>query len=363
MLRAARVDEWTRQGESATWFDEWKKTRNPQPPRLPQLPASWINEAVKKAEPGFKPPDLPRDVAPPPKGATAPHVAPKVFDEVKPLADWPARNTEPVSIAFKLPNEIANQPLRGFVAINPVEVKRFDEIKPTVSVTLHSWGVVPNTMRPNETKPIVDDAFKALVDKTISQAPPPKVPNEVNWRLIGDVAKPTPEPTQWSFADLVKNAPPDVQKQLIDLSAELAKWLQPRTVVTPQGTYVVDTVPPDVVIRNILYNLQQSNISPENLYSELIAKLKGEIEQLKEQRAKEEEKNLDKAFERVEEQRRREAELGERLDRLKSMRGGQWRVPALIELPESPFAISPWRWAAPKPIELLMPGRRREVPA
>lgn len=194
MLRAARVDEWMRQGESAAWFDEWKKTRNLQPPQLPQLSASWINEAVKKAEPGFKPLDLPGDAVP-----------------------------------------------------------RFRD----------SDVILPN--------------------------------DEMG----------------------------EKEKKLMEL-----------------------------------YKLRE-----ENLLKEVSKLLQGAGTSSPQLRTKKEEENLDKAFERVEEQRRREAELGERLDRLKSMRGGQWRVPALIELPESPFAISPWRWAAPKPIELLMPGRRREVPA
>jgi hypothetical protein len=314
MLRAARVDEWMRQGESAAWFDEWKKTRNLQPPQLPQLPASWINEAVKKAEPGFKPPNLPGDVAPPLGTGTPPQPPHVILDDIKLIAER------------DLPQK---------------------EVQKTGQVPIKS----PIARPPH----VILDDIKQIVEGGRTQ-------KEVqNKEEVGRV--PIARPPQWSFADLFKNAPPDVQKQLMDLSAELVKMLQPRTVVTSQGTYVVDTVPPDVVIGNILYNLQQSNISPENLYSELIAKLRGEVERLKEQRTKEEEKNLDKAFERVEEQRRREAELGERLDQLKSMRGGQWRVPVLFELPESPFAISPWRWASPKPIELLMPARRREVPA
>jgi len=130
-----------------------------------------------------------------------------------------------------------------------------------------------------------------------------------------------------------------------------------------------------VVIRRIVDDLlKQSNVSPENFYSELAAKLREEVERLKRQWIKEEEKNLDKAFERVEEQRRREAELGERLDQLKSMR--MWTAPRLIEIApeplprprliELPEPIWPawWRWLGlPKPIELFSAERRREVPA
>lgn len=80
-------------------------------------------------------------------------------------------------------------------------------------------------------------------------------------------------------------------------------------------------------------------------------------------------KALDETFKRLEEQRRREAELFERLDWLKSTRPA---VPRLIELPEPPLAISPWRWALPKPIapqpirllgESLVSETRRKVPA
>jgi len=192
-----------------------------------------------------------------------------------------------------------------------------------------SWG--PG-MRQPPIKPWIDE-FRVIEPKGFSGTPPQP-------------------PIQWNFADLVKNATPDVQKQLRDLYAELAKLLQPKMVVTPHGKYVVDTLPPDMVIRNIVYNLQQSKVSPENFYSELIAKLKGEIERLKNQRTKKEEENLDKALERVEEQRRREAELWERLDRWKSTqvpRGWIW-LPRLVELPGPPFAIPPWRWALPKPV-------------
>ena len=73
----------------------------------------------------------------------------------------------------------------------------------------------------------------------------------------------------------------------------------------------------------------------------------------------------DEVLRRVEEQRRREGELWEQLDRWKSTqvpRGWIW-LPRLVELPGPPFAIPPWRWALPKPIELLSTERRREVPA
>jgi hypothetical protein len=76
------------------------------------------------------------------------------------------------------------------------------------------------------------------------------------------------------------------------------------------------------------------------------------------------EEALDEANKRLEEQRRREAELFERLAQLKSIR---LAVPRLIELPEPPLAISPWRWALPRPI-VPQPIRpldegRRKVPA
>jgi len=77
------------------------------------------------------------------------------------------------------------------------------------------------------------------------------------------------------------------------------------------------------------------------------------------------EEKIDEAFKRLEEQRRREAELFERLDQLKSIR---LAVPRLAELPEPPLAISPWQWVfvprpiAPQPIRSLDEGRRK-VPA
>jgi len=89
------------------------------------------------------------------------------------------------------------------------------------------------------------------------------------------------------------------------------------------------------------------------------------------------EEALGEAIKRLEEQRRREAELFERLDQLKSTRPA---VPRLIELPEPPQAIPPWRWVvmpepiAPHPIiprpfpiippvKLLESETRRKVPA
>jgi adenylate kinase family enzyme len=165
-----------------------------------------------------------------------------------------------------------------------------------------------------------------------------------------------------NLGELLKNMSQDQQKQLTDLYAELVKALQPRKVVTRQGTYVVDTVPPEVVLGNILNELKEKNVPPENFYSELVSKLNETIMRINEQRAKEEEEQLNTALESVEEQRQREAELGERLDQLKTMWIRQWRVPRLIELPESPFAIPPWQGASPKPIELLGgEERRREV--
>ncbi len=91
------------------------------------------------------------------------------------------------------------------------------------------------------------------------------------------------------------------------------------------------------------------------------------------------EDDLEKALKRLEEQKRREAELFERLDR--------WRVPRLSELPEPPIRLPElrlhrlsetpelppweWRWAfkpIPKPLPLprLPPLRQRHreaVPA
>jgi len=81
------------------------------------------------------------------------------------------------------------------------------------------------------------------------------------------------------------------------------------------------------------------------------------------------EEALGEAIKRLEEQRRREAELFERLDQLKSTRSA---VPRLIELPESPLAIPPWRRVTPIPIRpfpIIQPIRlpesetRRKVPA
>jgi hypothetical protein len=61
------------------------------------------------------------------------------------------------------------------------------------------------------------------------------------------------------------------------------------------------------------------------------------------------EKNLDKALERLEERRRREAELFERLDQLKARR---LALPRLVELP-APFPLPPPR---------LVTERRRMIP-
>jgi hypothetical protein len=257
-----------RQGESAAWFDEWKKTRNLQPPQLPQLSASWINEAVKKAEPGFKPLDLPGDAVPRFRDS----------DVILPNDEMGEKEKKLMEL-YKLREENllkeANELLRA--VLDPSGSRKFKN---------------------SDIIPLNDEERKML-----------EVLNKRRFR-DSDVILPNDEMGE-------------KEKKLMEL-----------------------------------YKLRE-----ENLLKEVSKLLQGAGTSSPQLRTKKEEENLDKAFERVEEQRRREAELGERLDRLKSMRGGQWRVPALIELPESPFAISPWRWAAPKPIELLMPGRRREVPA
>ena len=83
-------------------------------------------------------------------------------------------------------------------------------------------------------------------------------------------------------------------------------------------------------------------------------------------RRKNPEEALGEAIERLEEQRRREAELFERLDQLKSTRPA---VPRLIELPEPPLAIPPWRWIPIRPFPIIQPIKPlesetyRKVPA
>jgi len=78
------------------------------------------------------------------------------------------------------------------------------------------------------------------------------------------------------------------------------------------------------------------------------------------------EEALGEAIKRLEEQRRREAELFERLDQLKSTRPA---VPRLIELPEPPLAIPPWRWIPIRPFPIIQPIKPlesetyRKVPA
>jgi len=71
-------------------------------------------------------------------------------------------------------------------------------------------------------------------------------------------------------------------------------------------------------------------------------------------------------FKRVEQLRQREAELFERLDQLKST----WSaVPRLIELPEPPLAIPPWRRVPIRPFPIIQPIKplesetHRKVPA
>ena len=92
-------------------------------------------------------------------------------------------------------------------------------------------------------------------------------------------------------------------------------------------------------------------------------------ENLKEQSAKEE-----KALERIERlrqrqaelerPRQRQAELGEQLSKLKSTWIAQRVTPRIPPwVPESPLAIPPWAWALPKPIVPMRAGRRRRVPA
>jgi len=82
-------------------------------------------------------------------------------------------------------------------------------------------------------------------------------------------------------------------------------------------------------------------------------------ENLKEQSAKEE-----KALERIERLRQRQAELGEQLSKLKSTWIAQRVIPKIPPwVPESPSAIPPWAWALPKPIVPMRAERRRRVPA
>jgi hypothetical protein len=101
-------------------------------------------------------------------------------------------------------------------------------------------------------------------------------------------------------------------------------------------------------------------------------------ENLKEQSAKEE-----KALERIERLRQRQAELerlrqrqaelGEQLSKLKSTWIAQRVIPKIPPwmlkspippwLPEPPLAIPPWAWALPKPIMPMRAERRRKVPA
>jgi hypothetical protein len=215
-----------------------------------------------------------------------------------------------------------------------------------------------------ETQRLFDEIMKRRFSGNDVAIPPPGV-QQSGWvqqtgRTLNSNELFKKPPTPQLFGELMKNATPDQRKQLTDLYAELVKALQPRTVATRHGTYVVDTAPPEVVLRNIVTELKNKNVSPENFYSELISKLKETINRLNEQRTKEMEENLNRAFESVEKQRRGEAELGGRLDRLKSTQvGGQWGVPRLAESTESPLAIPPWRWASPRPVELLR--RRTEV--
>ncbi len=76
------------------------------------------------------------------------------------------------------------------------------------------------------------------------------------------------------------------------------------------------------------------------------------------------EEDLENVLKRLEEQRRREAELFERLDQLKSIWADWRRVPRLVELPEMPWAIPPWRWALPiRPIPMPLPVPNPTRPA
>ena len=133
--------------------------------------------------------------------------------------------------------------------------------------------------------------------------------------------------------------------------------------VTPP---VVDKVKEFINIRNRLFQVNDVATPPPHVV--VVDKVENFVDDRPFQvndvatppRRKNPEEALGEAIKRLEEQRRREAELFERLDQLKAT----WpAMPRLIELPESPLAISPWRWALPKPIKPLESETRRKVPA
>ena len=180
--------------------------------------------------------------------------------------------------------------------------------------------------------------------------------------------------------------PPDLKLETRELSVNLGNYVATPPPVVEQSWRIGELLsrqknPLDEVFRRKIVNdvavpspgVKQSwgpgvssprQKNPEEALDEA-------TKRLEEQRQREEE-----LFRRVEHLRQREAELFERLNQLST-----WlAVPRLIELPEPPQAIPPWRWVvmpepiAPHPIiprpfpiippvKLLESETRRKVPA
>jgi len=249
ILRETQIDEGLRLRESDVWFDEWKRTRPPQPSQSPAI--SQREELVKKVDTYFRPPDL------------------------------------------KLETRELSVNLSNYVATPPPVVEQ-------------SWRIVE--LLPRQKNPLDEVFRRKFVDDVI----------------IGDkirVIDPASDRIRKFVDNVIKKNPLDevFRRKFVD------------DVITP---------PPGVEVS------WRPGVSPP--------------------RQKNPEEALGEAVKRLEEQRRREAGLFERLDQLKST----WSaVPRLIELPEPPLAIPPWRWVPIRPfpiIQLIKPlesETHRKVPA
>jgi hypothetical protein len=268
----------------------------------------------------------------------------------QPPVNWPNMNAEPAYTLLKLPYDNVKPPgIGGF--IDSAVVKSFDEIKTQTKTpgVLNFWVYVPNMMKPEEMKLMEERRFRDVdiptndmevalfkelskkrwqgetalgeqkklpYDSTMSPSPGSAVIDPYVVKSFDEIKTQTKTPGEQTQEETKKHGE--------EFDKRIKEWLEIEKRLSEMGRFTRNDVanpPPGV---------QTSN-------------------------------DGDKAAESVEELRRREAELGERLDQMWAGRrvvSPPWMVPRMVELP-----LSPWWRVWPKPIELLSPRRPIEVPA